>query len=280
MGWCTTRKQDEFATAAGSYLKARPVDNTLLLAALDDQADNDGALFGWLDRDGAVHGAFIHQPPRPVLASGVAPEAAAALADTLARLSEPVRGIDASAPAAEAFATTWRQRTGQAGQVRSHSRVYRLTGAVLDQPGEPGQVRTATGEDREVVADWLAEFGREVGQLTGTASATADDLLSRGGVLLWEVTDATPVAMAVLTPPMAGAVRITGLYTPRELRRHGYASAVLAAACNSADASEVLLITDASNAFNGNLRKRLGCEPIGDRLTLFFTPAPATRKSG
>jgi hypothetical protein len=274
MGWCTTRNPDEFAAAAGSYLNSRPVDNTLLLAALDDLSDPADALFGWLDRDGGIHGAFIHLPPRPVVTSGIAPEAAAALTDTLARLSVPVRGIDAPGPAAEAFATAWRQRTGQPGRVRSHSRVYRLTAAMPDPQGEPGQVRSATGADRAVVADWLAEFGREVGDLTGTPSSTADDLLRRGGVLLLETPEAGPVAMAVLTPPMGGAVRVTSLYTPRERRHRGYASAVLAAACRTAGASEVLLITDASSAMNGNLRKRLGVEPVADRLTLFFSPRP------
>jgi ribosomal protein S18 acetylase RimI-like enzyme len=274
MGWCTTHNQDEFTAAAGSYLASRPVENTLLLAALDERSARADALFGWLDRDGGIRGAFIHRPPKPVLTGGMAPEAAAALADTLARMSVPVRGIDAAAPAADAFATAWRRRTGEPGQVRSHSRVYQLTDANADQRGEPGQARPATRADREVVADWLTSFGTEVGDLSGAAGSSADDLLSRGGVMLWEMPGGVPVAMAVVTPPLAGVVRITSLYTPRELRHRGYASAVLAAACRTVrakGASEVLLITDASSALNGNLRRRLGCEPAGDRLTLYFT---------
>jgi hypothetical protein len=286
MGWCTTHNLDEFTAEVGAYLRSRPADNTLLLAALADIGDAPAdALFGWLARDGGVRGAFIHLPPHPVLTGGMAPEAAATLADTLARLSVPVRGIDASARAAEAFGTAWRQRTGQAGKVRSHSLVYRLTGVGLGDVGvtPSGQLRSATEADREVVTDWLGAFGREVGDLSGTPGSTADSLISRGGVLFWEVprpgTLSVPVAMVVVTPQVAGAVRIAGVYAPPELRHHGYASAVLVAACRAvleSGVSEVLLITDASSPLNNNLRQRLGAEPAGDRLILFFTQAAAS----
>jgi hypothetical protein len=286
MGWCTTRNLEEFAAEAGAYLRSRPADNTLLLAALADVgAVPDDALFGWLARDGEVRGAFIHLPPGPVLTGGLAPEAAAALADTLARLSVPVRGIDASTRAAEAFASAWRQRTGQSGKVRSHSRVYRLTGVTPGDVGvtPPGQLRVATEADREVAADWLTAFGTEVGDLSGTPGSAADSLIGRGGVLFWEIprpgTFSVPVAMVVVTPQVAGAVRIAGVYAPPELRHHGYASAVLVAACRSvreSGVSEVLLITDASSPLTNNLRQRLGAQPAGDRLILFFTPAAAS----
>lgn len=282
MGWCTTSNLEEFLEAAETHMRARPADNTLLLTAVENlraaasfAAD---ALFGWLEQGGGVRGAFVHVPPRPVLVGGLAPEAAAVLADILARLPRNVSGIDAPAAAANAFATTWRQRTGQGTRVHQHTRVYRLTGLALDLPGPTGHFRTATPDDRDVVADWLGAFAREVGDLSGTPDATVDDLLVSKSVQLWETPDRDPVAMTVVTAPVAGAVRISLVYTPPWVRHHGYASAALVAASRAAmeaGASEVLLITDVSSPLSGSLRQRLGSESAGDRLVLSFGGSPS-----
>jgi predicted GNAT family acetyltransferase len=286
MGWCTTSDLDEFLKAADAHLRARPVDNTLLLSAAEDfRADGCVAsdpLFGWLEQGGGIRGAFVHVPPRPVLVGGLAPEASAVLADTLARLPRKVCGVDATAPAAEAFATTWRQRTGEAARVHRQTRVYRLTGPVPDLPSPPGNFRVATREDGDVVAAWLAAFDREVGvDLSGMSDAGVEDLLVRDRVRLWVTPDDVPVAMAIVTSPVAGAVRLSLVYTPPPLRHHGYGAATLVEASRAArqdGAAEVLLITDVSSPLTGGVRKRLGCVPCGDRLLLSFDPAvPAPR---
>src|ERR1700678_344241 len=121
MGWCTTRNLTEFRSAADAFLRSRPAENTLLLSAASELSAGgelgDGvsvpsdALFGWLEQADGIRGAFVHLPPDPVLVGSLAPEAAAALADALARLQRRLGGIDASVRAAEAFAATWKQRT-------------------------------------------------------------------------------------------------------------------------------------------------------------------------
>jgi len=282
MGWCTTPNLEEFLDAADAHMRARPADNTLLLAAIENlRTVGHGLpdpLFGWLEQGGGIRGAFVHVPPKPVLVGGLAPEAAAVLADVLTRLPRQVCGVDAPAPAADAFATTWRQRTGQAARVHRHTRVYRLSGLVPDLPGPPGTFRLATLGDHDVVAEWLGGFAREVGDLSGTPDATVDDLLVSRSVRLWETTDNGPVAMAVVTGPVAGTARVGLVYTPPRLRHHGYASAALVEASRAAratGAAEVLLITDVSSPLSANLRQRLGCESVGDRLVLSFNAAPS-----
>ena len=128
MGWCTTTNLEEFLAAAGTHLGARPADNILLLAAAEElRASASDALFGWLEQGSTgqgsagqgstVRGAFVHVPPKPVLLGGLAPEAAAVLANTLARLPRQVSGVDAATGAADAFAKAWTQRTGSAARV-------------------------------------------------------------------------------------------------------------------------------------------------------------------
>ena len=251
--------------------------------AAGESAEGPGPLFGWWDPpDGSgPRGAFLHEPSVPLLIAGRAPETAAALAAALAKAGRFVRGVDGPASAADAFAAAWSQRAGLAIRVHGKSRVYRLTetapaenGSARNgsaQNGPAGRLRIAAAADRALLVAWLRAFGAEVGELTGSPEADADDLLSYGGAAFWEV--GQPVAMATITRPVARTVRINMLYTPPECRRNGYAAAVMRAVSRAAlagQAREVVLITDENSP--QRLAARLGYELIGERATLRFGP--------
>src|SRR5512146_1772239 len=176
MGWCTTSDPDRFAAAAGGYLRSRAAENSPLLSAVGpfvwqphrtgsqlgggqpaerpaprvpgsspDPAWAAGPLFGWWEPPdgGEPRAAFVHDPARPLLISGRAPEMAATLAATLVKMGRAVNGVDAPTEAADAFAAAWSQRAGTAVRMHKHCRVYRLTAAL---PGEPDstQAQSAT----------------------------------------------------------------------------------------------------------------------------------------
>jgi predicted GNAT family acetyltransferase len=86
--------------------------------------------------------------------------------------------------------------------------------------------------------------------------------------------DGKPVALAGATPLIAGSVRVAPVYTPPELRGHGYAGAATAAvsqAAIDAGADEVLLFTDLANPTSNGLYQRLGYRPVDDRTVVTFT---------
>ena len=142
-------------------------------------------------------------------------------------------------------------------RVHRQNLVYRLTGAVPEQPvpfgGPDGRLRPATWADRELLVAWLKAFKTEVGELTTAPETTADDLLRYGGAAFWEASG-DPVAMAAITRPVARTVRISMVYTPPERRRGGYAAAVMLAVSRAVLAgppeggagqvAEVVMITD------------------------------------
>ena len=211
MGWCTTFDLDQFAAAAGGYLRSRAAENTLLLsawqAAKDGQAPRAGwrtrvagqraeaadpeVLFGWWEPPdgGEPRGAFVHDPSVPLLIAGKAPEMGAALAATLAKMGRQVFGVDAPTEVADAFAAAWSQRAGTTVRGHRNCRVYRLAGAPLgvEMPGPAGRLRCATAGDRALLADWLTAFAAEAAERLGSASDLAADLISDGGAVLWEV---------------------------------------------------------------------------------------------
>ncbi len=307
MGWCTTRDLDLFLAVAGDYLTSKAAENTLLLSAAQDAreaqeardardareareapavpdgaaADPSGRLFGWWEPPdgGGPRGAFLHDPPAPLLIAGRAPEMAAALATELARAGRSVCGVDAPVAAADAFAAAWSQRAGVAVRVHRRSRVYRIAGLRPAGEGPAGRARVATAADRPLLVEWLRAFRAEVGQLTGAPEATADELLGYGGAIFWEA-GGSPVALAAVTRPVARTVRISMVYTPPELRHRGYAVAVSLAVSRAALAgagerggghvSQVVLITDGARPLRQ--AARLGYELIGERALLSFGP--------
>ena len=97
-------------------------------------------LFGWWEPPdgGEPRGAFVHDPAAPLLISGRAPEMAAALAATLAKMGRQVFGVDAPTEVADAFAAAWSQRAGTAVRAHRNCRVYRLA-----TPDEPPGIRAA-----------------------------------------------------------------------------------------------------------------------------------------
>jgi hypothetical protein len=235
MGWSTTADLDRFRTAAAGYLSSHAAENPLLLVATEaarkqaapKQAGaalpagtttaGSGLLFGWWEPfDGAQpRGAFLHDPAVPLVIAGRAPEMAAALAATLAKMGRQVCGVDAQVEVADAFAAAWSQRARTASRVHRHCSVYRMSasaspgdgpgagagprtgagpraGTAQGEYGQPGQgglagrLRVATEADRGLLADWVRAFGMETGQRIPAPEDVAGEFISYGGAFFWE----------------------------------------------------------------------------------------------
>jgi predicted GNAT family acetyltransferase len=133
--------------------------------------------------------------------------------------------------------------------------------------------RLAGPADRELLIRWYEEFTAEaaVPELPHLARVV-DDNIAAGGLHLWEDGD-SPVAMAGTSPVLAGMSRVGPVYTPRDRRGRGYASAVTAAASAHAldrGAAEVLLYTDLSNPTSNSIYQQIGYRPVEDCLIVDF----------
>src|SRR3954471_8351783 len=113
MPWQSTTDPERYLAAAGAFLRADPVANTVpltvveaLLAQGAEPGDPGAPVLGWwTDADGgAVTGAFLLNPPYPLLLSAMPAPAVDALADVLADGERPVAGVNASQGAADRFA--------------------------------------------------------------------------------------------------------------------------------------------------------------------------------
>ena len=303
MGWFTTADTEEFLAVAGEYLRAEPARNSVVLTVTEDLrvkaaagsptaqspaaapgSGLDEPLFGWWrpsarpDADSAitVGAVCMHTPEFPVLLSRVNGHAAAELARDLAAAGHQLPGVNAAQEAADAFATAWRDRTGDAVTLYRRMRLFRLGELVRPAPGPGGAARLATERDHDLLAGWFDAFAREVGDPPRHDSrAVVGERLGYGGITVWEV-GGVPVSIAGRTRTVVGMVRVGPVFTPPELRGRGYAGAVTAAvsqAALGAGVREVVLYTDLANPTSNALYQRLGYRPVEDRVIFSFAPA-------
>ncbi|MFE9774018.1 GNAT family N-acetyltransferase [Streptomyces sp. NPDC005931] len=283
--WCLTRDLDDFLTRAGGFLRSRSAPHTVPLTVTETlrtrgpHTYGDGTPeFGLLERDGTVRAAFLRTPPHRLNVTALTAEEADALAARLADLRPRLPGVQAERDTAAAFADAWHRRTGAAVTPYQRQRLYRLGTLTVPRPVPPGRARTAGERDRAQLERWYRAFCEAVGErLLQDPAQWVQARVERGDVTFWETPDGTPVAMAGLSPEVAGQVRVAGVYTPAGLRGRGYAGAATAEVSRAALASgarDVLLFTDLANPTSNGLYQRIGYRPVADFAVYDFAPAP------
>jgi RimJ/RimL family protein N-acetyltransferase len=283
MAWLMTHSIGEFTGAAGEYLLADPVGNTVPLTVLEVLRErglsayaDQPPLFGWHESAGQADGAFLHTPPLPVLVAGLPAAASAGLATLLAGRS--ITGANVPEHHQADFAATWSSVTGGSSTVLKRMRLFRLGDLTPPDPFPPGTGRVASEEDYDFLVQWASEFGDETGESSQEPARTVTDRLSYDGITLWE-DGGRPVASASLTRCVAGVCRVSSVYTPAEFRRRGYGAAVTTAVTRQAldlGARAVVLYTDLANPTSNALYQRLGYLAVSDRVSLGLSDDPVT----
>ncbi|GIH03154.1 hypothetical protein Rhe02_12210 [Rhizocola hellebori] len=266
MTWETSTDVHAFLAAAGDFLRAAPIDNTVLLTEAAYLAARPGSttdqLYGWWQpATGDVAGAFLRAPGHPPILSLMAGEALESIVDELAAASAV--GVDGRL--ADSVVAAWRHGSGIELRERSRIRLYRL-GDLRPPPLPAGRARVATAADRELLVSW---FGRLMAAFPDDPSELAyvvDDPLSYGGIVLWERAG-TPKAMAGRSRQVAGMVRLSAVYAPDD---PADGDAAFVAACIAAKelARDVLVLAQAADTATAASHRQLGFEPVLDRIML------------
>jgi predicted GNAT family acetyltransferase len=131
-------------------------------------------------------------------------------------------------------------------------------------------MRRANAGDRELLARWIAAFSAEAGTEPVEPHEWADRSLAADpalrGIYLWE-DGGVVVSLAGYTGPTRHGMRLGPVYTPPELRGHGYASAVTAALTQmllDGGRRFCSLFTDLANPTSNKIYQEIGYRPVVD----------------
>jgi predicted GNAT family acetyltransferase len=228
---------------------------------------------------GTVVGAALQTPPHNiVLAQPAAEGANDLLVDAIESAGIQLPGVVGGVPEAETFASAWCARTGDTARRVMGQGIYSLT-KVRGLPAAVGRPRTATPDDLELVADWIQDFQDEV-----VPDALRSDPAERRrhletmlasdeeGVWFWEA-EGQVVSLSGFGGPTPNGIRIGPVYTPPELRGHGYATTLVADLSRRQLASGrrfCFLHTDLANPTSNAIYQRIGYQRVCDSVVLAF----------
>jgi predicted GNAT family acetyltransferase len=233
-----------------------------------------------VERAGTPVGAALQTPPHNlVLARPAEIDALGILARALVGAQIHLPGVTAALPEADAFAEAWSGLTGWAVRRVMGQGVYELS-SVRDVPVAPGTTRRAERpEDLELILGWLAAFDAEVvpPEIRGDPGerarrATTVFSSEEGGFWLWEE-GGRPVSMTGVGGLTPNGIRIGPVFTPPDLRGHGYATTLVASVSRdqlSNGRRSCFLHTDLANPTSNAIYQRIGYERVCDSVVLSF----------
>jgi predicted GNAT family acetyltransferase len=262
---------DTFEASAFPFLLEREAEHNLFIGICGQIREGrySEAYLAAVADDDRVVGAAWMTPPHNLGISHVDDVAALdVLADDIRDAYGTVPGVLASTEVARRFVTIWSGRIDGAGHLHMPQRIYECT-QVSPPSGVPGEARMVTAGDRDLLITWRRAFAVEAVGETDTASErSVDNWLNdehSSGCVVW--CDPDPVSMVGFGSPSPNGMRIAPVYTPPEVRGHGYASACTAEATRrilSGRRRFVFLYTDLNNPTSNSIYQKIGYCPVCD----------------
>ena len=138
-------------------------------------------------------------------------------------------------------------------------------------PPTVGHLRQAGPRDRRLMIVWTRAFQDEIGESANDTERRVDRALATGQIWLWDQNGET-TSMAVGRDPAQGVVRLSGVYTPPEKRKQGYAAAcVHALSKHLRDCGyRCILYTDLGNPTSNSVYRRIGYKAVAEALRYRF----------
>jgi predicted GNAT family acetyltransferase len=162
------------------------------------------------------------------------------------------------------FAGQWSERSKSAATPFQGNRLYELW-EIREVPEVEGKLRQADPKERNLMILWIQAFQSEIGESGNDTELRVDRGLAAGHLWLWDRSGET-VSMTVSREPVCGVVRLSGVYTPPEKRKHGYAEACVRALSKQLrDAGHrCILYTDLGNPTSNSIYRRIGYRAVAE----------------
>ena len=265
------------ARAEGWLMEAEDEHNLILglsaaLTGADPGRGESRQLWATVEVDGDVAGCAFRTPPHKLGLTRMPVEAAEDLARQVATRYQAIPATFGPVAVARAFGKAWSEVTGAVRADGLPQRMYRLDQVVMPT-GVPGSMRPATEADLPTAHQWADDFALDAGQEFMTTPAARERWVRQRELHFWEVQGA-PVAMALATGWTPHGARVGYVFTPRDRRGNGYASALTAALSQrilDGGRRFCVLYTDATNPVSNAIYPRVGYRLLTELLDVNFS---------
>jgi GNAT superfamily N-acetyltransferase len=257
---------------ADKFLSSEPVLHNLILSILHSRVTQGDPGRYWIVLHGEETVGVVVQSPLeyPSTLTPMGPRTVMALVDAIAEAGVTLPGVNGDAATAASFAGQWSERCKSAAVPFQGTRLYELLG-LGEVPRTEGHLRQAGPRDRSLMILWTRAFQDEIGESANDTERRVDRALAAGQIWLWDQNGET-TSMAVGREPAQGVVRLSGVYTPPEKRKHGYAAAcVHALSKHLRDCGyRCILYTDLGNPTSNSIYRRIGYKAVAEALRYRF----------
>lgn len=256
-----------FLDRAEAWLLQREAEHNLHLSlsyARRGGSTERDPLYATVEREGVVEGCVMRTPPHKLLVTDMPLSAASLVARAAADIYETIPAVLGPPEVATRVAEAWIELKGGACHRGMEQGLYRLEQVVPAEP-VPGSMRPVEPADLERIIPWGAAFGHELGAAFALGEDAVHRMMERGDLHVWD--DGEPVSMAVAQGVTPNGCRVGFVFTPPELRGHGYASALVAALSQKmldSGLSFCVLYTDLSNPTSNSIYRRIGYQQIAE----------------
>jgi ribosomal protein S18 acetylase RimI-like enzyme len=260
-----------FLDAAGSWLATAAVENNVLLTIARTVADGTRTLKEPPYFAVAIVGSEIdccasRAPPHSMLVTNGTPRALAALAADAFGAFGRLPGVNGPRQAAAGFAKAWLALAGGQATISMRQRLHKIERVNADLPVIQGRLREVTSSERDLAVEWALAFVREaIPNRPNEAAESVDRHVRAGTLYFWD--DGGPVTICASVGGAQTSARINLVYTPPDLRRRGYATAVVSALTRrllAGGSRYCCLYTDLANPTSNSVYRRIGYRPVCD----------------
>jgi uncharacterized protein len=274
---------EAFLKVAQPLLMIAEAENNLIIGVAQGLARNPSAAkepyLATVDDGSHILACGVYIAPYKLVITRANREPIVALAQDVFEAAPEVNGITGPHRSAGDFATAWTKLSGVQPRIGMRLRIHE-TRAVTDSglPKPPGTLRQATGDDLDRLSQWTRVFVAEAKVPEKVdAMVVVGGGIKTGRLYVWDADG--PVSMAAWTGKTPSGVRLNFVYTPRELRGKGYATACVSALTRrqlEQGSAFCWLYTDLSSAVSPNIFKRIGYCPVSDVTEYYLKPEPGS----
>jgi hypothetical protein len=266
---------DEFLATTQAFLEENETVNNLILGIANQVREDPERypgppfLAAVLDEKNHPILCAVMTPPYPMIisAEGKLGDAVDLLQSHLVQNAVHIPGVNGREDASDLFSERWRTLTGQKISLDMSLRAYELRQVILPRIPE-GTYRRASMDESEVIIRFFKAMHDEI---MGDSEPMPNLIsilktIDQRRAFVWE-SKGKLVSMAIKGRSTSHGMTVSGVYTPPEERKQGYASA-----CVAMLSQEILdegslfvnLFTDLANPTSNAIYQAIGYRPLCD----------------